>query len=114
MVQNTTASSMNKAILWCHYTVQMVYVCDPVKGQAANATYLAQANVDTARTPPTKTPTGTACPTDGRSNIADGLATPLPVATTGVLDPLRPDDANWDADGDGLPNCANISGRSSA
>ena len=37
--------------LWCHYTVQMEYVCDDAAGQSANATYLAVSSVDLGTDP---------------------------------------------------------------
>ena len=90
--------------LWCHYTVQMVYVCDPVKGQAANATYLAQANVDTGTDPTNEDTDGDGMPDGWEIQHRRWIGDAFTGGNNWSLDPLRPDDANWDADGDGLPN----------
>ena len=83
----------------------MEYICDSLKGEAANATYLALAK---HWTPPpilrTRTPMAMACQTDGRFSTAGGWVTPSRVETTGASTRSGLTDADWDADGDGLPN----------
>ena len=71
--------------LWCYYTVQMDYLCDGDKGEVANATYLSLANIDAGTDPTNPDSDGDGMPDGWEINIADGLAIPSRVATTGAL-----------------------------
>ncbi len=90
--------------LWCHYTVQLAYVCDDAAGQAANATYLSMANVDQATDPTNPDSDGDGMPDGWELQHRRWVGTTFNGGNNWSLDPMRADDANWDADGDGLPN----------
>ena len=90
--------------LWCHYTVQLAYVCDDAAGQAANATYLSMANVDSATDPTNHDTDGDGMPDGWEIEHRRWVGTTFSGGNNWSLDPLRAEDANWDADGDGLPN----------
>ncbi len=90
--------------LWCHYTVQLVYVCDDAAGQAANATYLNVANVDSGTDPTNPDSDGDGMPDGWEIQHRRWVGMSFTGGNNWSLDPLRADDANWDADGDGLPN----------
>lgn len=90
--------------LWCHYTVQMVYICDDAAGQAANATYLSVANVDSGTDPTNPDSDGDGMPDGWEIQHRRWVGMTFTGGNNWSLDPLRADDANWDADGDGLPN----------
>ena len=90
--------------LWCHYTVQLVYVCDDAAGQAANATYLNIANVDSGTDPTNPDSDGDGMPDGWEIEHRRWVGMTFTGGNNWSLDPLRADDANWDADGDGLPN----------
>jgi len=90
--------------LWCHYTVQMVYVCDDAAGQAANATYLGVANIDAPTDPTNPDSDGDGMPDGWEIEHRRWVGTTFTGGNNWTLDPLRADDALWDADGDGLAN----------
>ena len=90
--------------LWCHYTVQMTYVCDDPAGQAANATYLGVANIDTPIDPTNHDSDQDGMPDGWEIEHRRWVGSTFSGGNNWTLDPLRPDDAVWDADGDGLPN----------
>ena len=93
-----------QSILWCHYTVQLAYVCDDAVGQAANATYLSMANVDSGTDPTNHDSDGDGMPDGWEIKHRRWVGASFSGGNNWSLDPLRADDANWDADGDGLPN----------
>ena len=93
-----------QSTLWCHYTVQLVHVCDDAAGQAANATYLAVANVDSPTDPTSEDSDGDGMPDGWEIQHRRWVGTTFSGGNNWSLDPLRAEDANWDADGDGLPN----------
>ena len=93
-----------QSTLWCYYTVQMEYICDSAKGEAANATYLALANIDTATDPTNSDTDGDGMPDGWEIQHRRWVGDTFTGGNNWSLDPLRADDADWDADGDGLPN----------
>ena len=90
--------------LWCHYTVQLVYVCDDAAGQSANATYLNVANIDQGTDPTNHDSDGDGMPDGWEIEHRRWVGTSFSGGNNWSLDPLRADDADWDADGDGLAN----------
>ena len=93
-----------QSTLWCHYTVQLVHVCDDAAGQAANATYLSMANVDAATDPTNHDTDGDGMPDGWEIEHRRWVGSTFSGGNNWSLDPLRPEDATWDADGDGLAN----------
>ena len=90
--------------LWCHYTVQMEYVCDDAAGQSANATYLAVSSVDLGTDPTNHDSDGDGMPDGWEIENRRWIGSTFTGGNNWSLDPNRPEDANWDADQDGLLN----------
>ncbi len=90
--------------LWCHYTFQMEYVCGDAAGEAANATYLAAAPTDRATDPTDPDSDGDGMPDGWELEHRRWIGSTFDGGNNWTLDPLRADDAYWDADRDGLAN----------
>ena len=90
--------------LWCYYTIQMVYQCDSQVGQQANATYLNQMNIDFGTDPTNIDSDGDGMPDGWEIEHRRWIGTTFTGGNNWTLDPHRPEDANWDADSDGLAN----------
>ena len=90
--------------LWCHYTVQMDYICNDPAGQSANATYLGVANIDTPTDPTNHDSDQDGMPDGWEIEHRRWVGSTFSGGNNWTLDPLRADDAAWDADGDGLAN----------
>ena len=90
--------------LWCHYSVQMQYICDDAAGQSANATYLALSSNDRATDPTNFDSDGDGMPDGWEIEHRRWIGSSFTGGNNWTLDPNRADDANWDADGDGLVN----------
>ena len=90
--------------LWCHYDVQLVYLCNDAAGLAANDTYLQYANIDRNTDPTNPDSDGDGMPDGWEIEHRRWVGATFTGGNNWSLDPLRADDAEWDADGDGLPN----------
>ncbi|MDP6235394.1 MAG: hypothetical protein QF364_06090, partial [Candidatus Poseidoniaceae archaeon] len=90
--------------LWCHYSVQMQYICNDAAGQSANATYLALSSNDRATDPTNFDSDGDGMPDGWEIEHRRWIGSSFTGGNNWTLDPNRADDANWDADGDGLVN----------
>jgi hypothetical protein len=90
--------------LWCHYDVQLVYICNDAAGLAANDTYLQYANIDSNTDPTNHDSDGDGMPDGWEIEHRRWVGATFTGGNNWSLDPLRADDAEWDADGDGLPN----------
>ena len=90
--------------LWCHYTVQLVYVCDDQAGETANATYLGLSSSDVGTDPTNFDSDGDGMPDGWEIIHRRWVGSSFTGGNNWSLDPNRADDANWDADRDGLPN----------
>jgi hypothetical protein len=93
-----------ESTLWCHYTIQMVYQCDTQTGQQANATYLNQMNIDFGTDPTNIDSDGDGMPDGWEIEHRRWIGSTFTGGNNWTLDPHRPEDANWDADSDGLAN----------
>ena len=90
--------------LWCHYTVQMEYVCGDAAGLAANDTYLALSSSDRGTDPTNFDSDGDGMPDGWEIEHRRWIGSSFTGGNNWTLDPNRADDANWDADRDGLAN----------
>ncbi|MDE0857320.1 MAG: hypothetical protein OSA38_01985 [Candidatus Poseidoniaceae archaeon] len=90
--------------LWCHYTVQLVYVCDDEASESANATYLGLSSSDVGTDPTNFDSDGDGMPDGWEIIHRRWVGSSFTGGNNWSLDPNRADDANWDADRDGLPN----------
>ena len=90
--------------LWCHYTVQMEYICDDAAGQAANATYLGLSSSDRGTDPTNFDSDGDGMPDGWEIHHRRWIGSSFSGGNNWTLDPNRAEDANWDADRDGLAN----------
>ena len=90
----------------CHYTNQYDYnhVCDDAAGLAANATYLDSLGVDPFTDPTNPDSDGDGMPDGWEIENRRWIGTVFTGSNNWTMDPMNPDDANWDADGDGLSN----------
>ncbi|MEK9698290.1 MAG: hypothetical protein VW270_21150, partial [Candidatus Poseidoniales archaeon] len=93
-----------ESTLWCYYTIQMVYQCDSQVGHQANATYLNQMNIDFGTDPTNLDSDGDGMPDGWEIEHRRWIGTTFTGGNNWTLDPHRPEDANWDADSDGLAN----------
>ncbi|MBL6891131.1 MAG: hypothetical protein ISR22_03680 [Candidatus Poseidoniaceae archaeon] len=90
--------------LWCHYSIQMEYICDDSAGQSANATYLAFSNVDYGTDPTNHDSDGDGMPDGWEIENRRWVGSTFTGGNNWSLDPNRAEDATWDADQDGLVN----------
>ena len=92
--------------LWCHYTNQYDYehVCDDAAGQAANATYLSSLGIDTGTDATNPDSDGDGMPDGWEIENRRWIGSTFTGSNNWTMDPMDSDDANWDADGDGLSN----------
>ena len=90
--------------LWCHYSVQMEYICDDSAGQAANATYLGLSSSDRGTDPTNFDSDGDGMPDGWEIHHRRWVGSSFNGGNNWTLDPNRAEDANWDADRDGLAN----------
>ena len=90
----------------CHYTNQYDYnhVCDDAAGLAANATYLDSLGVDPFTDPTNPDSDGDGMPDGWEIENRRWIGSVFTGSNNWTMDPMNPDDANWDADGDGLSN----------
>ena len=90
----------------CHYTNQYDYthVCDDAAGLAANTTYLASLGVDSITDPTNPDSDGDGMPDGWEIENRRWIGATFTGSNNWTMDPMDPDDANWDADGDGLSN----------
>ncbi len=90
--------------LWCHYSVQSEYICGDSAGLSANATYLGLTSSDTGSDPMNWDSDDDGMPDGWEIAHRRWIGTSFTGGNNWTLDPMRPDDAEWDADGDGLAN----------
>ena len=92
--------------LWCHYLNSYSYehVCDDQAGQAANATYLSSLGIDQGTDATNPDSDGDGMPDGWEIENRRWIGSTFTGSNNWTLDPMRADDANWDADGDGLTN----------
>ena len=91
--------------LWCHYLPNMSYDCDSsVVSAAANSTYLDSGGNDQPLDPTNIDSDGDGMPDGWEIAHRRWIGYSFNGGNNWTLDPLRPEDANWDADGDGLVN----------
>ena len=90
--------------LWCHYTVQLEYICDDAAGLAANTTYLGLSSTDVGTDPTNFDSDGDGMPDGWEITHRRWVGSSFTGGNNWSLDPNRADDANWDADQDGLAN----------
>ena len=92
--------------LWCHYTNQFDYehVCGDVAGQEANATYLSSLGIDVGTDATNPDSDGDGMPDGWEIQNRRWIGSSFTGSNNWTMDPMNPDDANWDADGDGLTN----------
>ena len=93
-----------KTNLWCYYNVQLEYICDSTVGQAANATYLGLSTTDVGTDLTNVDSDGDGMPDGWEIENRRWVGSSFTGGNNWSLDPNRPEDANWDADGDGLIN----------
>ncbi len=89
---------------WCYYTVQLVYTCDSQIGSNANSTYLSLSTSDVGTDPTNYDSDGDGMPDGWEIQNRRWVGSSFSGGNNWSLDPNRPEDANWDADGDGLAN----------
>ena len=92
--------------LWCHYTNQYDYehVCDESIGQAANTTYLQSLGIDSRTDATNSDSDGDGMPDGWELEHRRWIGSSFTGSNNWTMDPTDPNDANWDADGDGLSN----------
>ena len=95
---------LEKTNLWCYYSVQMEYFCDAQVGQNANSTYLSLSTSDVGTDPTNLDTDGDGMPDGWEIEHRRWIGSSFTGGNNWSLDPNRPEDANWDADGDGLQN----------
>ena len=90
--------------LWCYYTFQMNYICDSDIGESANQTYLNLVGVDPATDPTNPDSDNDGMPDGWEIQNRRWIGAGFDGGNNWTLDPFRAEDANWDADNDGLAN----------
>ncbi|MBT60593.1 MAG: hypothetical protein CMA63_03440 [Euryarchaeota archaeon] len=90
--------------LWCHYSVQMEYICDDDATLTANSTYLALSSPDMGTDPTNADSDGDGMPDGWEIEHRRWVGSSFTGGNNWTLDPNRAEDANWDADRDGLAN----------
>ena len=98
------AFHLSSTTLWCYYDFQMTYRCDSAVGAAANQTYMDNAPTDTATDPTNPDSDGDGMPDGWEIEHRRWVGTTFDGGNNWTLDPMRADDALWDADRDGLAN----------
>jgi hypothetical protein len=93
-----------KSNLWCHYNIQMQYICNDSAGQVANDTYLGFSSVDYGTDPTNHDTDGDGMPDGWEIEHRRWVGSTFTGGNNWTLDPNRAEDANWDADQDGLVN----------
>ena len=90
--------------LWCYYSVQLEYICDSQIGDNANSTYLSLSTSDLGTDPTNHDSDGDGMPDGWEIENRRWVGSSFTGGNNWSLDPNRAEDANWDADGDGLQN----------
>ena len=91
--------------LWCHYYPNMSYDCQQnVVSAAANSTYLDSGGNDQPLDPTNPDSDGDGMPDGWEIEHRRWIGLSFNGGNNWTLDPLRAEDAMWDADGDGLLN----------
>ena len=98
------AFHLSTTTLWCYYDFQMTYRCDSTVGAAANQTYVDNAPTDAATDPTNPDSDGDGMPDGWEIEHRRWVGTAFDGGNNWTLDPMRADDALWDADRDGLAN----------
>ena len=90
----------------CHYTNQYDYehVCDDAAGLAANNTYLQSLGVDSDTDATNPDSDGDGMPDGWELENRRWIGSTFTGSNNWTMDPNDPNDAEWDADGDGLTN----------
>ena len=94
----------DESLLWCHYDLNMQYICDSEKGAAANATYRNTAGIDRPLDATNRDTDGDGMPDGWELKHRRWVGQDFVGGSNWTLDPLRPDDKDWDPDNDGLSN----------
>ncbi|MBJ23210.1 MAG: hypothetical protein CMB64_00930, partial [Euryarchaeota archaeon] len=87
----------------CHYIIEHEYVCDEENSDAGNL-YLSTGGSDSPLDATNNDTDGDGMPDGWEIENRRWVGTTFTGGNNWSLDPLRPDDAQWDADGDGLSN----------
>ncbi len=90
----------------CHYTNQYdyIHICDDAAGLSANATYLSSLGIDSSTDATNSDSDGDGMPDGWEIENRRWIGSTFTGSNNWTMDPMDPDDANWDADGDGLSN----------
>ena len=90
----------------CHYTNQydFEHVCDDASGLAANNTYLQSLGIDSGTDATNPDSDGDGMPDGWELEHRRWIGSSFTGSNNWTMDPSDPNDAEWDADGDGLTN----------
>ena len=90
----------------CHYTNQydFEHVCDDAAGLAANNTYLQSLGIDSGTDATNPDSDGDGMPDGWELENRRWIGSSFTGSNNWTMDPNDPNDAEWDADGDGLTN----------
>jgi len=99
---------LDESVLWCHYdkTPELggVHICDDAATTSANLTYLQTMGIDEGTDPTTMDSDGDGMPDGWEILHRRWIGDSFDGGNNWTLDPMRPEDAKWDADSDGLSN----------
>ena len=92
--------------LWCHYTNQYDYehICDESIAESVNTTYLSSLGIDLGTDATNQDSDGDGMPDGWELLHRRWIGATFTGSNNWTMDPNDPNDANWDADGDGLSN----------
>jgi len=92
--------------MWCHYTNQYdyIHICDESIGDSVNTTYLSSLGIDLGTDATNPDTDGDGMPDGWELEHRRWIGSTFTGSNNWTMDPNDPNDANWDADGDGLSN----------
>jgi len=99
---------LDDSVLWCHYDrtpeIGGVHICDDDATLSANLTYLQQMGIDPGTDPTSTDSDGDGMPDGWEILHRRWIGETFDGWNNWTLDPMRAEDAAWDADSDGLSN----------